>query len=341
MKKIIYTLAALTLVLCTVACNKSLDTVEVTGDENKSKIIVNIKGFPAASPSDDTVKSLTKGEGDTKYQTTVEKKVSQVDIVIYDESGAKEWNRHFDGAPMSHQLISGLTEGAKTVAVLANYTLDSVPATITAFKETLTSLADNSRDNFVMVGVAEGTAGTDPEPVSLKLVRVAAKVSVTGNIITAWEGEAPESFDITDIYLANVAVASDFDYDGSSGPEINLRSTVELVADSLYNDFTVAVKKNWTDGDQFNGGVEFYAYPNSDDVRTCVMIKALYDGRVTYYPLVINLPIAQNTLYRIGDITITCEGCENPWDEFSKIRVFFDIEVADWDYKEIYPEYTF
>ena len=329
MKKILYfTLAGLMMVLGTTSCNKNLEGVEQNELAKNASVIVDIQGLPMA---------VTKAD----YQTDNEKKVSQVDIAIYNASGVLEWSKHYNEARTSRQTITGLTVGKKTVAVAANLTIETIPTTLAAFKAYATDLKDNGRSNLVMFGSAEGMASSNPEAIELKLARVAAKFNLEGKIKTAWEGDAPASFDITDIYVANAAAASDFSYSGTAGPAINLRSTVDLTTDPVYKDLTVATKTTWASGDAFNGGVNFYAYPNADAARTCIMIKALYEEKVCYYPLVINQEIKNNTMYKIGDITITCEGCENPWDDFTKVKILFDIEVVDWDYNEVYPEFTF
>lgn len=326
MKKVFLIAIAGALVLCA-SCNKEPQA----SASREGEVVVDIEGLPIV---------MTKA-GETEYQTDNEKKISQIDIAVYDASGVLEWHKHYtDNRTSRRQTITGLTVGKKTIAVVANYTFE-MPATLTALQTLASDLKDNSRSNFVMSGFADAVASANPEPVSLKLQRVCAKFLVDGVIRTEWDGDAPLSFDITDIYLANAATASTFTYNGTAGPSINLRTSVELTDDTVYRDLTVAPKMSWTPGSQYNNGLSFYAYPNSDGARTCVMIKAMYEDEVTYYPLVIPQEIRNNTLCRIGDITITCQGVDNPWEDFTKVKVVFDIEVVDWDYNEIYPEFEF
>ena len=312
------------------ACNQ--ENGPLGDDLLGAQLYVDIQGLPMG----------TKADGDVEYQTEQEKKVSQLDVAIYDADGNLEWNKHYDeSSAVGRKIISGLSEGQKTIAVAANIAF-TVPQTIAEFKAIATALNDNAVDNFVMTGTGEGIASTNPEPVVVRLERVAAKFLLDGTITTEWESDPPTSFDIETIYLANVAVNSNFDDDGSAGPEINLRSTTELTTDELYANFTVAQKSRWSSGEKFNGeNTRFYGYPNSTDTRTAILIKAKYDGRDTYYPLVIDQAINNNTLYHIGNIKITTEGMENPWDEWVKVKIIFDIQVVDWDYWDIYPEYTF
>ncbi len=294
--------------------------------ENVSSLIVDIQGIPL---------SVTKGEthnGD-------ERGISQIDIAIYDDAGVLEWAKHCAVAPASRQSATGLKAGKKTVCAVANLPVESVPRTIEEFRSLSSALRDNGQSGFVMTGSAAGEASPKPEPVTLKLSRLAAKVSFEGMVTTDWTEKAPASFDITDVYLANVSAESTLSF-VSGEPSVNLRSGVNLTDDDVVRTLTVAEKESWEPGDPFNGGVPFYCYPNATDVRTCVMIKALYNGRVCYYPLVIDREIRNNTLYRIGNVTITCEGVENPWDDFTQVKTSFEITISDWDYNE-YPEIDF
>lgn len=327
MKKAIYLALAGMLVLCASCSKESIDEVLSAGNGDAT-LVIDIKGLPLSN-----VKAAA-------YQTDDEKKISQIDIAIYDASGALEWSKHYTEARTSRQVVTGLVAGKKSVGVIANLTVGTMPATLDGFKAVSTDLKDNSRTNLVMSAIVEGTASTNPEAVKVSLARVAAKFTIDGKITTEWEGDAPQSFDITDVYLANVSVASNVVY-ATSAPSVNLRTSTTVTSDAVYKNLTVAQKQTWTSGSPFNGGVSFYGYPNKDASRTCLMLKALYEGRVCYYPLVIDKEIKNNTLYRIGDIKITCEGVKNPQDVFTKIKILFDIDVADWDYNDLYPEFTF
>ena len=277
---------------------------------------------------------------DAEYQSEIEKQLSRVSIAIYDSSGNLEWSKHYEDNRSSRQVITGLSEGKKTIAVVTNKTLET-PATLDGFKSSVTGLDDNTRTNFVMTGMSEAVASSDPDPVDVRLARTVAKFTVKGNITTQWEGDAPESFDITGIYLANVTVTSNFVHGGEVAPTLNLRTSRELTGDAAYRELTVASKLEWTAGGPFNGGVSFYGMPNSTPTRTAVMIKALYEGRECWYPLVIDREIKNNTLYEIGDVEITCEGTADPSEPFTKIKITFSLKVTDWDYQEVYPEFTF
>lgn len=317
--------AALAVVLVSCEAEPCRKCLEAQGNSGAG-LVVDIQGLPL---------SLKSG---IEVQTEAEAAVLTLDVAVYDDSGALEWSGHYDSPKEGRQRVTGLNAGEKTVCAVANLSLGSVPPTLNGFLAAASSLGDNA-ESFVMSGTVPAEASTDPVPVTLRLYRIAAKVSVEGFISTEWAGEAPSSFDITDIYLANVVERSNLAY-ASGAPAVNLRSSVDLARDTVLRRLTVAEKEEWTSGNLFNGGVCFYGYPNAGADRTCVMIKALYEGRVCYYPLVIDREIRRNTLYRIGDIVITSEGVENPLDDFTTVKTQFSITIADWDYNA-YPEISF
>lgn len=322
MKKVLTVLTAITAL---VACDKfDRQQASVGGDAKKtSSVVVEIQGIPLGS----------KADGDER-QTPDETKVSQYDIAVYDAAGLLEWSGHVDKADSPRHVITGLGAGRKTIAVAANINA-GMPATLTAFGSLPTDLRDNRlSEGFVMVGTAEAVAAEDPEVVKLSLKRIAAKISVEGNITAAWLGDAPESFVITDIYVANVATRSNYAFNGTAGPSINLRSTEDVTTDDVYRALTVSQRTFWESGKPFNGGVSFYVYPNSDSARTCIIIKALYDGEVTYYPIRIDQEIASNTLYTLGDVKITWRGVDKPWEEYTRIAANIKIDVKNWGYTQ-------
>lgn len=305
-------------------CQKCLDAqarAEANEVEAIATLVVDVQGLPL---------NVTRSEAD--------RGISLLDIAVYDDSGYLEWSSHLDNPTNARQTATGLQAGTKTVCAVAGLAVEEMPRTLEGFRALASGLRDNGV-GFVMAGSEAGEASSRPEPVTVKLSRLAAKVSLEGSIVTDWAETPPSTFDIMDVYLADVSEESTLAF-APSEPSVNLRSSVELTGDSVLRALTWASVENWTDGEPLTGVVSFYCYPNVSETHTCVMIKALYDGRVCYYPLVIDREIKSNTWYRIGDVTITCEGVENPWDDFTKVKASFEISISDWDYNE-YPEISF
>lgn len=326
-----------------VACNKNGDDVVKTIPAD-AQLILNIAGITAPAKAEISV-----------YQTTEEKKISVLNLAVYRPDPNKgyvyEWSKSFPEAG-SNYIISGLIAGDKTVVALANADIPSFPETLDGFLALKSNLKENAADKLVMTGSVTCKAGTEPEAATLSLNRIAAKFLVDGDIKTDWIDGGNHEFDIQTIYLANVTTEANYLYVGDE-PSLNLRKDMEYTSDGGYKTLTVAEKVSWTPGQKFNGGVVFFGYPNASnkkvtvgeeqrgDTRTAVLIKATYDGKTCWYPLKIDQEIKNNTLYRIGDITITCEGVPNPWNDFNRIMVKYSIEVVDWTYNNIYPEFEF
>ena len=340
MKKISIFLAGLAML---VACNKN-DVEIVKTIPADAQIILNIAGITAVSKAEIS-----------EYQTSEEKKISVLNLAVYksdpDKGYVYEWSKKFDKTQSSY-VITGLTAGDKTVVALANADISSFPETLDGFLALRSNLKENSADKLVMTGSVTCKAGTAPEAATLSLNRIAAKFLVDGDIKTDWIDGGNHAFDVQAIYLANVTTEASYLYMGNE-PSLNLRKDTEYTTDSGYKTLTVAEKVNWIPGQKFNGGVAFFGYPNASnkkvtvggqqrgDTRTAVLIKATYDGNTCWYPLKIDQEIKYNTIYHIGGITITCEGVPNPWDDFNRIMVKFNIEVVDWTYNNIYPEFEF
>lgn len=339
MKKISIILAGLAMMT---ACNKSGGDIVRTAAAD-SQIILNIAG----------VAEQTKAG--TELQTTDEKTISVLNIAVYksdpDRGYVFEWSKKYTEARANY-IITGLTAGDKTVVALANASIASFPETLDGFKALKSDLKENASDNLVMTGSVACKASANPESATLSLNRIAAKFVVDGAIKTDWIDGEDHVFNIQAIYLANVTTAASYVYAGDE-PSLNLRKDMEYTADSEYKALTVAEKATWTPGEKFNGGAVFFGYPNASnrkisvgeeqrgDTRTAVLIKATYDGNVCWYPLRIDQEIKNNTIYRIGDITVTCEGTPNPWDDFNRILTTFSIEVIDWTFNEVGSQFEF
>lgn len=324
MKKILILVACVATLFT--ACQKQ-GTECVSFNDEGASVIFDIVGMPTTTFSK---------AGDSEVQTADEKKVSILHIGVYDAEGKLEkFKDYTDDRTQKRQVITGLTEGKKTIVAIANLQ-DALPQTYAELEETVFDLASNTPSNLIMCGTVDEEAKKDPQAEILKLNRVCAKFEVLGTISTAWEGDEPTSFSITDIYIANASIKSNIAFSGSLNEYVNPRTSTTLVEKKAYTDLLVSHSDSWQPGDAFNNGVCFYSFPNSSTTtRTAIIIKGKYEGKDTYYPIPIDENIVKNTLYRVGDITITCQGVDNPWDVFTKIKLLYNIEIVDWDTKDV------
>lgn len=271
----------------------------------------------------------------TKAQSAAESSVSLLQVGIYDADGHKEWEKSYEGAFSVPKTVSGLREGRKTIVALANKSI-TMPDILEDFFSIPTSLSDNRRNSFVMVGSAGAIADVQPSEVTVHLERIAAKISFRNAILLNWTSSPPADFAIEAVYVANAGVESTLAADGGADPALNPRASLEQTADEVLRDLTVSELVSWKgSGDVFNKGVDFYVYPNSTSTRTTLVIRTRFDGHTSYYPLVIDRPIERNTQYRCGSITITTDGMPSPADEFSSIRINYKYESSDWSEQSI------
>lgn len=269
---------------------------------------------------------------DTKsVASEAEKKINNLYIVIYDNKGKLEWSAEYQDFKTSRTIV-GLEEGMKTVWIVANKKI-VVPGTLAQMKAVSTTLRENNRKSFVMVGSADVMASTTPVDTKIDIRKVCAKVTLREAIETRWGNIAPGDFNIEKIYLANLDTLSNFSFEPSGVVDVNLRTTVETTDDSDIRSLTVIENdKSWVSGGLFNKGVDFYLYPNNNpDKPTALLIKASYDGRTCYYPIVFDKGIKSGTSYWIGLIEITCEGVATPEEAFSKIKACIGFNPSPWD----------
>lgn len=271
----------------------------------------------------------------SKAQSNSESNVSRLQAGIYDIDGRLEWEQTYENAFSVAKTISGLEAGEKTVVAVANKEI-VMPERLEDFFRIPTSLAENRRGAFVMVGKTGVIADTKPGSATVRLERIAAKISFRSSIILNWNCTPPSDFRIEAVYVANAGAESDLSASGDAAPSINLRHETQQTSDEALRDLTYAEFSSWKgSGDIFNNGVDFYVYPNDTQTRTTLIIRTSFNGHTSYYPLVIDRPIERNTQYRCGTITLTCDGMPSPSDEFSSVKVSYIYESEDWSEQNI------
>lgn len=312
--------------LLVVSCSKNNDTYNAGhGKASLSLSVCQDVTFAGSEPG-------TKAE-----QSESEKRIERLYLMIFDDSGYLEWCDS-EATVNGVKTVAGLEEGPKTVWAVANMALD-IPDmnerrwTMAELCEVTSSLEDNRRDAFVMVGSTRAMAGTDAEEAVVELRKICAKVSLRNTIITNWGSNKPQQgFDIDKIYVANVGTRSNFRNEDLHTELVNPRAGTGQTEVTVLEDFTVSYSNHsWVSGNVYNKGVDFYVYPNTDaGNRTAVIIEASFDGRKCYYPVVLDCDIASGCCYRIGKIEITCEGMPTPGEDFTKVKTVIGAKPGDW-----------
>ena len=323
-KEIIAAAAAAAAILA--GCTKTEDrgaAVENAGGE--ASLEVNIPGF-----------------GDTKasgsVSESVENALKSVQVFVFTESGNLEAGKTSD----SGRLEISCTQGNKTVAALVNAPEVGDITTLAALRAKTTSLTANSQGSFVMYGQKAVQVNAASVSVALEVQRFAAKVvirKITNGMALPQYRSVP--VEVSGIYLINVA--GNAALSGGVAPTVWLnRGKNEAASDCLYYEKPSGLKVAYGSSD--SDGHYFYCYPNptvsdsSQDAwsprHTRLVVEAVVGGRKCYYP--ITLPaINGNTVYTIGELTVTRPGTETPDVETVMGNASFTISVAPWKTEDV------
>lgn len=304
-----------------VGCNKNQDTVTVRD---------------ASSETAELSVSIPL-EGQTKASGTVsevaENTLASVQVFVFTDSGNLEAYK----SATSGQLDLSCTKGNKTVAALVNAPAVSDITTLAELRAKTTALADNAAKSFVMYGQKAVPVNAASVSVTLEVQRFAAKVviqKITNKMALSQYQSSPVA--ITGIYLINVA--GNATLAGSGNPSLWLnRQKNEAAADCLYYEKPSALNVAYNSSE--STGHYFYCYPNptaSDSAdeawsprHTRLVVEANVGGKKCYYP--ITLPVVNaNTVYTIGELTITRLGTDAPDVETVMGSASFTITVAPW-----------
>jgi len=234
----------------------------------------------------------------------------------------------------ANSLTLEATPGKRNIYVFANTTgLDDI-AKESDLRSYVSSMSDNSRDCFVMVGTPGATssisAGNTTNSINVALHRLACRIKV-GNIRTDFPSDALRSttFSLKSIYLANVPAT----FKPINGDISDIFSPIPAPAGymSSTNDLTARsyTGKTLTDN-PFSAELYLYSYPNGDTGHTTkVVIETEMDGVTYYYPIEIT-DTRPNTAYTIGNVVITRLGSTDPDTPVTTSGCTFSIDVQPW-----------
>ena len=357
MKKIFLFLAAASLVGIA-ACNKtdSVQSPVLPEQQGEGQITFSL------APSDGDV-PMTRAV--TAYTTaqTYESKVNKVQILIFSADG-KLAAYQDNGTSLTGTIST--TAGTKTVwAVINGPSLASV-STLSAFQATALDLSANSTNantGFVMAGSTScnvTTTGTVPCNISVsRLVSRVALVQVTNALPPVYGAMKVER-----IFLANVVGHQNFSGNASPSTWYNkdgradetTRNAAHIIDGSTYKasceDLTYkSVAQTVNNGASYNpSALLFYSFPNSSTTapagfassfaakRSVLTVVATVDGKIQYYPVVLDSAVLErNKTYTVG-LTITGPGSDDPNKPVEKGSVNITLTVAGWVAGATYDE---
>ena len=250
-------------------------------------------------------------------------------------------------------------------AVINGPSLASV-STLSAFQATALDLSANSTNantGFVMAGSTScnvTTTGTVPCNISVsRLVSRIALVQIANALPPVYG-----ALTIERIFLANVV--GNQNYAGNASPSTwynkdgradeSTRNAAHIIDGSTYKASCEALtylKSTQTvnNGASYNpSALLFYTYPNSSTTapagfastfaakRSVLTVVATVDGKIQYYPVVLDSAVLErNKTYTVG-LTITGPGSDDPNKPVEKGSVNITLTVAGWVAGATYDE---
>ena len=324
MKKQLMIIAALSLMLS--ACQKENQCTSCK-ESKPVEVTVSINGT-----------SMTRSTGNTYAN---ESKVNNLQILAFNATGELENYRSVDNE-MSVTLLS--SSGEKTVWAVVNAPSLEEIKTLDELEGTLTGLADNALDSFVMTGSVTEEL-TDCAVIAITVRRIVARVSIAK--ITSAFADTPayagKTLKVTGIYMLNVAGSVNFALDGEPASWYNKLQHEDTESDIfLYDALDQTIENN----SSYEVEHAYYPYPNNVDIsvksideeargtwsprRSILCIEVEYDGEAGYYP--IELPVIErNKTYVIDEVVITRAPGDKPYDPIDTGTATVSITIQDWE----------
>lgn len=357
MKKILLFLAAASLAGMA-ACNKSGAPAESVLPVDQAEGLITF----SLAPSDGEVPETRAVTAYTTAQT-YETKVNKVQILIFNSDGKLAGYKD-NGTELTGSIST--TAGTKTVwAVINGPSLASI-STLSALQSTALDLSANStaaNTGFVMAGSSScNVTGSGSVPCNVSVSRLVSRVALVqvANALPPVYG----ALKVERIFLSNVvgnqnlagnATASTW-YNKDGRADETTRNTAHIIDGSTYKASCEAltyksVSQTINNGSSYDpGALLFYTFPNSSTVaptgfsstfsakRSVLTVVATVDGKIQYYPVVLdNAVLERNKTYTVG-LTITGAGSDDPDKPVDKGSITVNLTVAGWVAGATYDE---
>ena len=301
----------------------------------------------------------------TAYTTaqTYETQVNSVQVFVFGADGKINFYKNL-GTQLSGSVST--TSGTKTVYAVVNGPDLSGVATISALEATAIDLSANSTTaskGFVMAGKGSCTVSAGTVSCAVAVSRLAARVALRSVI-----NKLPESYGslkVERVFLSNVAgnqnlggsatVSTWYNKEGRKDESPLVQShIIDGSADTASGPERTfrAVGSTGANGGTLEPSTPFlfYGYANSSTAaprgfsasfspqRSVLVVAATIDGRLYYYPVVLdNATIERNTTYTVG-LTVTSLGSDDPNKPVDKGSADITVSVDGWKAGATYDE---
>lgn len=284
----------------------------------------------------------TKAAG--TVQTADEDNLNSVQVFVFTSNGTLESYK----SATTGNLEIACTRGSKQVVALVNAPVIRDITSITSISalsgQVTTLLGDNKAKSFYMYGMKHVSVDAASVAVTLEVKRLVAKVviqKITNRIAVSQYKSSP--IEVTGIYLINVASALEFSGRGDPTDWLNKRKNT-MKSDCLFYEKPTSC---YIECDESESKAHyFYCYPNPVENDTAdaewsprhtrLVVETRIGNNTFYYP--ITLPkLAANTVYTIGELTITRTGALDPDVIDVTGSATFTITVAPWNNETVSP----
>ena len=332
MKKIAF-LAAVAATLCTVACNKNMDTQineipDPVQQQERCELKVNVRSGNLVQ---------TKA---TNIVAANENQVNNLQVFVFRGDALDA----YASVSNDDELTVSCTAGERQVYALVNCPDLSAISTKTALLATSSLLSGNSSAGFEMIGHQDEVDLPDDSPLTIDVHRLAARV-VIKKITRAFtvSSLAAKTFSLAQIFLINVP--GDINYGETAAPTLwlNQRGYNDDLSYITYDTPAATLANNAS----YSYVHTFFAYPNptvNDSESTTwsprhtrLVIKASIGSDIYYYP--ITLPVLEaNKSYEIEELILTRPGSDSPDKPVSFADCTFQINVTGWTTVDVTDE---
>ena len=325
MKKVLYFLAAAAAALCTIACNKDLNSsAPVQGQEQAVKegerceVTVGIAGG-----------ENTKATGSTADD---EVKVNLLQIFVFRADALDAYTK----VANSTEATLSCTAGDRVIYALVNDVDRSGIKTKTELLAAVSDYSNTLDGGFAMIGSTEKTL-PQTSKVTIDVNRLASRVIIK-QISRDFTAPALEalSFSIDKIWLQNVAADINFGLTATPATWLNKQQAPASFSNKYISDI---VDASIADETKYETPHTFFCYPNptTDDSsaatwcarHTRLVVQTTLGDNTYYYP--ITLPVLEyNKSYEIENLTITRPGSDDPDVPVTFKDCTFDINIKPW-----------
>lgn len=295
------------------ACTPKSETIPVVSEDAQLSLEVSV-------PS---VRTKATGGDDSS--------VNCFQVFVYRTDGTLEVSAY---GTENEQTVK-VSQGAKTIAVLANHEKISSNLSFSALKALTLDLGENGASSVLMYGTEDVLVNQDTS-VEVEISRLVARIEVD-KVTNGIEMDQYKGLPLTvkSIFLTNVVGTRTVEGAASTPVWLNRMSNQNDLPALLCDKPEASIAA----GSSYSAEHHFYCFPNSaaeadgatwSPRPTRLVVELQLGDEQWFYPVSIPSVMA-NKCYVISDMTVTRIGTKNPDEVLEFNSLTFTIKVKDWE----------